>query len=407
MQNYNKMDMIKDMVELAFQISVAFIPNTKEAISEYNDMSGKPFKDKFETSPFQEDMLKLFEKGKIYCVTNRLLVNYTITCFSNDKEEYLMIVGPCLFQEITDEFYSNIIRKNHLHHSTKIYLQNYYNIIPIMNKTRLNFMTGIADRYLYNEQLKFKFITLTDETHDDIDDLFSSESSINILQYQFLEQQHSLEEQPLLEVSYGNKKEAHEIYDKLYFILKNIYNLKEPLNNAKSYSYAMNTLLRKTAEKSGVHIVLTNYVSIKHINRIDQSMSLSEIHNSNSAMLIEYCTMVQEASLHKYSKNVGTVVNHINLYLSTDMTLSSLSKLVAITSNHLASSFKKEVCLSVMEYVTKKRMELAKEMLERTNLQTQEIANYIGYNDVSYFSRVFKKQIGLTPTGYRNHMKLL
>lgn len=407
MQNYSKMDMIKDMIELAFQVSISFIPNTKEAISQYNDISGKIIIDKIKMSPFQKDMLKLFEKGKIYCVTNQLLVNYTITCFYNNEEEHLMIVGPCLFQELTDEFYSSIIRKNHLHHSTKLNLQNYYNSIPIMNNTKLNVMTGIAARYLYNERLKFKFITLKNENKYDINDIFSSESPINILQYQFLEQQHSLEDKLLLEVSYGNKKEAHEIYNKLYLLLKNIYNLKEPMRNAKSYSYALNTLLRKTAEKSDVHVVLTNFTSIKHINRIDQSMSLSEIHNGNSEMLSEYCTMVQEAFLNKYSKDIGTVINHINLNLSTEMSLASLSKLVAITPNYLASSFKKEVGLSIMDYITKKRIELAKEMLEQTNLQTQEIANYIGYNDVSYFSRVFKKQVRMTPTEYRIHMKLL
>lgn len=89
------------------------------------------------------------------------------------------------------------------------------------------------------------------------------------------------------------------------------------------------------------------------------------------------------------------------------MSLVSLSKLVEITPNYLAASFKKEVGLSVIDYITKKRISLAKEMLEQTNLQILQIAYYIGYNDLSYFSRVFKKQTGMTPTEYKIRVKLL
>lgn len=100
MGNYNKMNMIRDMVELAFEVSINFIPNTKDSILNYNYILGKSNIDGFEIYLFKEEMLKRFESRKIYCVTNQLGVNYTITKFLKDKEEYLMILGPSFRQNL-------------------------------------------------------------------------------------------------------------------------------------------------------------------------------------------------------------------------------------------------------------------------------------------------------------------
>ena len=64
--------------------------------------------------------------------------------------------------------------------------------------------------------------------------------------------------------------------------------------------------------------------------------------------------------------------------------------------------FSQKVGLSFVEYVTKKRMEKAKQLLRKTDKKAGEIAGEVGYRDPRYFSFVFKKKTGCTPSQYRN-----
>ena len=64
--------------------------------------------------------------------------------------------------------------------------------------------------------------------------------------------------------------------------------------------------------------------------------------------------------------------------------------------------FSQKVGLSFVEYVTKKRMDRAKQLLKKTDKRSGEIAVEVGYKDPRYFSFVFKKKTGCTPSQYRN-----
>ena len=54
-----------------------------------------------------------------------------------------------------------------------------------------------------------------------------------------------------------------------------------------------------------------------------------------------------------------------------------------------------------MEYITNKRIERAKEMLEKTSMTISEIAEQVSYEDSNYFSAFFKRRVGLAPREYR------
>ena len=57
--------------------------------------------------------------------------------------------------------------------------------------------------------------------------------------------------------------------------------------------------------------------------------------------------------------------------------------------------------MTYVNYLTRVRITRAKKLLEETELRVYEICNMVGYNDVSYFSRIFEKQEGVKPLEYR------
>ncbi len=78
-----------------------------------------------------------------------------------------------------------------------------------------------------------------------------------------------------------------------------------------------------------------------------------------------------------------------------------LSKLFFLSKEHISRKFKQETGMTLSQYVTGCRMKQAKQWLEKTNKTMYDIARLLGYQDEVYFSKLFKKENGLTPTAYR------
>ncbi|MBW7455306.1 response regulator [Paenibacillus sepulcri] len=75
---------------------------------------------------------------------------------------------------------------------------------------------------------------------------------------------------------------------------------------------------------------------------------------------------------------------------------------VYLNPDYLTRIFKKETGMTISDFVVRERMELAKELLRKTNKHINSIASSIGYSNFSHFSRIFKKSTGLTPQEYRH-----
>lgn len=101
------------------------------------------------------------------------------------------------------------------------------------------------------------------------------------------------------------------------------------------------------------------------------------------------------------NKLVGNAVAYIHNHLSESLSLESISDHLHISPSHLSRTFKKALNESLTEYINKARVEKAKEYLETTDTLTYEIAELTGYHDPTYFSSIFKKYTGMSPTEYR------
>ncbi len=88
-------------------------------------------------------------------------------------------------------------------------------------------------------------------------------------------------------------------------------------------------------------------------------------------------------------------------YANPDLLLNKVAASVNLSPSHFSVIFSQEMGESFKDYLTRIRMERAKELLRTTNLKCAEIAYQSGYNDPHYFSHVFHKHIGLPPQQFR------
>ncbi|WP_017873441.1 response regulator [Candidatus Caldatribacterium saccharofermentans] len=128
----------------------------------------------------------------------------------------------------------------------------------------------------------------------------------------------------------------------------------------------------------------------EHIrNRIVQELLLPDAHNPSP--LPDY---------------IDETIRYLQRTFTKRITLRELAKEVGVAPSYLSYSFKKWTGQGLVEYVTRLRMKAAQCLLQETSLQVQEIAQKVGYEDVKYFTRIFHKTTGFSPTAYRQkHQK--
>ena len=110
-------------------------------------------------------------------------------------------------------------------------------------------------------------------------------------------------------------------------------------------------------------------------------------------------------------KGLGqTPVRRARVYLSQryadpNLMLQDVAGEVGMSQSHFSTVFAQETGLTFTQYLTALRIGKAKELLSATAMRSSEIAFAVGYNDAHYFSYLFKKQTGLTPSEYRKSNK--
>lgn len=110
--------------------------------------------------------------------------------------------------------------------------------------------------------------------------------------------------------------------------------------------------------------------------------------------------IVNKKSVHE-NQVVANATSYINENYAKDISLDELSRELNLSPYYLSKLFKEEVGVTFMEYLTNLKIERAKELLSESMLTMKEICVEIGYADPNYFSRIFKKTVGMTPTEFR------
>lgn len=98
---------------------------------------------------------------------------------------------------------------------------------------------------------------------------------------------------------------------------------------------------------------------------------------------------------------IQAAVEYINLHITEDIVIDRICDACYMSKYHLCRLFKKEVGLTIMQYVLKTRITLAKEMLASNDATVMAISENCGFSSISYFSRAFKAETGMTPLQYR------
>lgn len=99
--------------------------------------------------------------------------------------------------------------------------------------------------------------------------------------------------------------------------------------------------------------------------------------------------------------NIQIAVEYINHHITEDIRIDQICTACYLSKYHFCRLFKKKIGLTVMEYILKTRIAMAKELLYEAKMSISEISEACGFSSASFFSRAFKNEVGTSPLQYK------
>lgn len=200
-------------------------------------------------------------------------------------------------------------------------------------------------------------------------------------------------------IKFGNKEDIleciHQIFDKMEEL--KLHTIEHQLNIL-----------------SFIHMIvkLLNDTGIDTLKIFDNTVDLNDLiislqdSNDLKRWLLHVCNKISDHIGTDRENVTQSIINSAKLliekfYSDPLLSVEVLCQHLHITPTYFSTIFKKETGQSYVSYLTRLRMEKAKEFIELSDEKTYVIARKVGYEDPNYFSYVFKKQFGVSPSRYR------
>ncbi|WP_371755709.1 helix-turn-helix transcriptional regulator [Ferviditalea candida] len=180
--------------------------------------------------------------------------------------------------------------------------------------------------------------------------------------------------------------------------------MESPASIQRAVQYMMIQIHSVWMENShGDELAIPLEEALQNVNR---AANLSQLREHVTDLLGMAIRHIQQARQKENAKPVEQAKSWIEENLGSEITIKKIADSVYMNPTYFCQYFKIQTGETILDFVTRKRMEKAKELLRDPQLKMYEISARIGYHDTKYFSRLFKQWTGQSPSQYRDqHIK--
>jgi len=352
------------------------------------------------------DVMGWIRGNTIYKLTDAYSSNYIFMILPDTDKKTALMIGPYMLFEMSSRQLMEQSEKYGIDPRQLRQMEKYYAHIPVIDDEMPLFnMANTLAESLWGEGSEYDIVDINRDMPGAISELpYISEGEYEqdmSLQMKLMESRYEYENQLMDAVAKGLSHRAEKMLSQAsekYLEQRGA----NPLRSIKNYCIICNTLMRKAAERGGVHPLHLDETSSEFAKKIEAFTDMERGSRLMAEMARAYCRLVRKSSIGQYTPQIQKTVMRIQENISGNLSLSALAKAQNLTPSYLSALFRKETGKSITEYVTEKRLELAARLLKSTQLQIQTVALHCGMADANYFSRLFKAQYGVTPKQFRN-----
>ncbi len=176
---------------------------------------------------------------------------------------------------------------------------------------------------------------------------------------------------------------------------------RDKLRNLQYHLIITIALITRSCIEGGMDYEGAYTLSDIYVQKADLCKSSNEITELHEKMVYEYTNrMIDIRTATAKSLPIIFCIDYIYDNLHTPISIKDLAKVANLNSTYLSTLFKKEMNTTITAYIQKQRIEAAKNMLQFSTYSSIDISNYLSFNSHSYFIKVFRQYVGMTPNEY-------
>lgn len=197
----------------------------------------------------------------------------------------------------------------------------------------------------------------------------------------------------------GNEADAKRYLNE---ILGYIFFASADIDEVKLRSYELTVLISRAALDGGADEAAIYRNSPKYIARFLSLDSIDDVCEKLTEMLRDFTLETFKTGESKHAAIITGVVSYIRNNYMHRITLDGTAAHVYLSPSYLSKIFKDEMQTTFNAYLNSVRIEKSKTILLSNTLSISEVSDLVGFADQSYFNKVFKKYVGVTPKKYRD-----
>ncbi|MBD1380547.1 AraC family transcriptional regulator [Metabacillus arenae] len=330
---------------------------------------------------------------------------FMIQVRNHNQYKGTIIVGPALPSDLTNERLEALVNDMPVQNNLGENLVHYFELLPRISNMKFINISMQLYYMLYQKTLDPADIILKNiEVGDHILQIEDPHVTISQQRENVSFHHDFIYEKRLFQyIKEGRKDEFLKVY-KLSPEKGEVGVLskKSQLRNSKNLAITAITLATRAAMDGGLHHEIAYTLSDLYIQNLEELTDIKSVDAFMEQALSDFADRVRKHKQQRYSKPINMCLNYIYTHLYEDLTLTSLANLVEMHPNYLSSLFKKEVGISIAEYIHRTKVDEAKVLLTFTDYSLLKISTILNFHDQSYFTKVFKKNVGVTPKKFRN-----
>ncbi len=176
-----------------------------------------------------------------------------------------------------------------------------------------------------------------------------------------------------------------------------------PLQNMKYHFVVTTALIARYCIEGGMEHETAYNLSDYYIQKVDKCTLVSQISKLHVQLSLDYTQRMNKLRKdHIISKHIVKCIDYIYNNLHTRIRVSDLTQYVGLNQSYLSKLFKKELGVSITDYIQQRKIETAKNMLQYSSYLPSQISTILSFPNQSYFINVFKKKVGMSPKHYQD-----
>ena len=322
--------------------------------------------------------------------------NILITLSSETTPDFISI-GPFRDEELSPSYFTQILKDAHIAPYDVQRMRYIYENMPLI---QLDSVVNVSKHILGNFIPEFK--NISPELMQYSEQKRAIEMNAAVLDERFIE--HSSRYQQLLfqfldYLKLGDNEKAKKALH-VFWQESNLISSKN-MREYKLNLLMLNDYCHMALMQTSIHPfhILKQSNSVRA--KIESMTSFAKLEQMPSEICHKYCILVKNYANPDYSKLTKDIIAYIQLHLEEKLSLDFLAEHFGKNPSELSNSFSKETGQTLTKYIHQVRIKEALRLFNTTDMSVSEIALAVGYRDFSYFSKVFTKNVGLSPREYR------